>query len=124
MPRGGTDFGGEGELADAPVRAPLPQPGTERADRLPTSHDQHYGRCTRVTRFPDRESTSHPRVGRLAGMVKLTQTMVIDVPAGAVWRIVAGGFDRIGDWGTAVPSSAAWRCRCRQLTRRYRGGPA
>jgi hypothetical protein len=40
-------------------------------------------------------------------MVELTQTVVIDAPAEAVWRVVAGGFDRIGEWATAIPSSMA-----------------
>jgi hypothetical protein len=44
---------------------------------------------------------------RLVGMVELTQTVVIDAPAEAVWRVVAGGFDRIGEWATAIPTSAA-----------------
>jgi hypothetical protein len=44
---------------------------------------------------------------RLAGMVALTQTLMIDAPADAVWRVVAGGFDRIGDWATAIPASTA-----------------
>jgi Polyketide cyclase / dehydrase and lipid transport len=40
-------------------------------------------------------------------MVALTQTVLIDAPIEAVWRVVAGRFDRIGDWATAVPASTA-----------------
>lgn len=37
----------------------------------------------------------------------LTQTIVVQAPADAVWQVVAGGFDRIGEWATAIPSSSA-----------------
>jgi hypothetical protein len=37
----------------------------------------------------------------------LTQTIVVNAPADAVWRVVAGGFDRIGEWATAIPASTA-----------------
>jgi hypothetical protein len=40
-------------------------------------------------------------------MVEPTQTVVIDAEAEAVWRVVAGGFDRIGEWATAIPTSIA-----------------
>jgi hypothetical protein len=40
-------------------------------------------------------------------MVALTQTVVVQARADAVWRVVAGGFDRIGEWATAIPVSTA-----------------
>lgn len=40
-------------------------------------------------------------------MVALTQTTVVHAPAGAVWQVVAGLFDRIGEWATTIPASAA-----------------
>jgi len=40
-------------------------------------------------------------------MLELTRTVVIDAPADAVWQVVAGQFDRIGEWATAIPASAA-----------------
>jgi Polyketide cyclase / dehydrase and lipid transport len=39
------------------------------------------------------------------GMTALTNEIVIDAPAGAVWRVIAFEFDRIGDWATAIPAS-------------------
>jgi hypothetical protein len=42
-------------------------------------------------------------------MVELTQSIVVNAPAHAVWRVVAGGFDRIGEWATAIPASTACR---------------
>jgi len=40
-------------------------------------------------------------------MAKLSKQFVIDAPADAVWQVVGPGFDRIGDWATAVPASRA-----------------
>ena len=40
-------------------------------------------------------------------MFSLTDHIIIDAPADAAWQVVAGQFDRIGDWATAIPSSAA-----------------
>jgi hypothetical protein len=40
-------------------------------------------------------------------MVALTQTILVQAPAEAVWQVVAGGFDRIGEWATAIPASTA-----------------
>jgi hypothetical protein len=40
-------------------------------------------------------------------MVALTQTIIVHAPADAVWRIVAVGFDRIGEWAMAIPASTA-----------------
>jgi hypothetical protein len=51
--------------------------------------------------------TAHPAV-TLTDMVQLAQTIVVNAPADVVWRVVAGGFDRIGEWATAIPSSAAY----------------
>jgi hypothetical protein len=47
------------------------------------------------------------RAATLTNMVELTQTVVVNAPADAVWRVVAGGFDRIGEWATAIPASTA-----------------
>jgi hypothetical protein len=57
------------------------------------------------SRFPDRESTDGLRDATLRGMVALTRSIVVQAPADAVWRVVAGGFDRIGEWATAIPAS-------------------
>lgn len=40
-------------------------------------------------------------------MFELTRSVVIDAPPDAVWQVVAGRFDRIGEWATAIPASAA-----------------
>jgi hypothetical protein len=40
-------------------------------------------------------------------MPKLSKQIVVTAPAQAVWEIIGPGFDRIGDWATAVPSSTA-----------------
>lgn len=40
-------------------------------------------------------------------MPKLSRQIVVTAPAQAVWEIIGPGFDRIGDWATAVPSSTA-----------------
>jgi len=42
-------------------------------------------------------------------MTTLTSQIVIDTPAGAVWRVIAHQFDRIGDWATAISASMARR---------------
>ncbi len=59
------------------------------------------------SRFPDEESTGNPGHATLGGMQPLTSQIVIDAPADHVWAIVAHRFDRIGDWATAISSSAA-----------------
>jgi hypothetical protein len=43
-------------------------------------------------------------------MFSLTRSTIIDVPAATVWEVVADQFDRIGDWATAIPASAAAPC--------------
>jgi len=40
-------------------------------------------------------------------MPALTNSIVIDAPAEAVWQVVAHRFDRMGDWATAIRSSTA-----------------
>jgi hypothetical protein len=40
-------------------------------------------------------------------MFALTNHIIIEAPADAVWEVVAGRFDRIGEWATAIPASAA-----------------
>lgn len=40
-------------------------------------------------------------------MSVLSRRIVIDASAGTVWQVIAGRFDRIGDWAAAIPSSAA-----------------
>ena len=40
-------------------------------------------------------------------MSALTSAIVIDAPADRVWQVIAHQFDRIGDWATAIPASAA-----------------
>jgi hypothetical protein len=40
-------------------------------------------------------------------MPALTNSIVTDAPAEAVWQVVAHHFDRIGDWATAIPASTA-----------------
>jgi hypothetical protein len=40
-------------------------------------------------------------------MSALTSAIVIDAPAERVWQVIAHQFDRIGDWATAIPASAA-----------------
>jgi len=38
-------------------------------------------------------------------MSALRQHIVIDAPADTVWQVVAGRFDRIGEWAAAIPAS-------------------
>src|SRR5205814_1382951 len=73
----------------------------------PLHHDRHYVRWQGAVRFPDRESTSDAPAGHADGMVALTQAIVVHAAAEAVWQVVAGGFDRIGEWATAIPASTA-----------------
>lgn len=40
-------------------------------------------------------------------MFSLSDSIVIGAPAETVWQVVAHRFDRIGEWATAIPSSAA-----------------
>ena len=40
-------------------------------------------------------------------MQLLSSTITVDAPADHVWDILAHGFDRIGEWATVIPSSAA-----------------
>ncbi len=40
-------------------------------------------------------------------MSALTSAIVIDAPDDRVWQVIAHQFDRIGDWATAIPASAA-----------------
>jgi hypothetical protein len=42
----------------------------------------------------------------LTAMSALTHHIVIDAPADTVWEVLAGRFDRIGDWASAIPASA------------------
>ncbi len=39
-------------------------------------------------------------------MSALSRHIVIDAPADTVWEVIAGRFDRIGDWAAAIPASA------------------
>jgi carbon monoxide dehydrogenase subunit G len=39
-------------------------------------------------------------------MSTLTRQIVIDAPADAVWEVIAGRFDRVGEWATAIPASS------------------
>lgn len=39
-------------------------------------------------------------------MASLSNHVVIEAPADVVWEVVAHQFDRIGEWATAIPSSA------------------
>src|SRR6266545_1705961 len=41
-------------------------------------------------------------------MFELTRSVVVEAPAEAVWQVIADGFDRIGQWATAIPASAAY----------------
>jgi Polyketide cyclase / dehydrase and lipid transport len=40
-------------------------------------------------------------------MPKLSRQIVVSAPADAVWQVIGSGFDRIGDWATAIPASTA-----------------
>lgn len=57
--------------------------------------------------FPLRESTRFLGAAHSGGMTRLTNTIVVDVPAQRVWEEIAHRFDRIGDWATAIPASTA-----------------
>src|SRR5262245_25624582 len=41
----------------------------------------------------------------LTAMTDLTQHVVVNASAEAVWEVVAGRFDRIGEWAAAIPAS-------------------
>jgi hypothetical protein len=40
-------------------------------------------------------------------MPTFSKQIIVGAPAPAVWRVIGPGFDRIGDWATAVPTSTA-----------------
>src|SRR6266511_610288 len=40
-------------------------------------------------------------------MPKLSKQIIVAAPADAVWQVIGPGFDRIGDWATAIPASTA-----------------
>jgi hypothetical protein len=40
-------------------------------------------------------------------MSPMTNHVIVDAPAEAVWEVIAHRFDRIGDWATAIPTSTA-----------------
>jgi hypothetical protein len=40
-------------------------------------------------------------------MSMLTRQITVEAPADAVWDVVGRRFDRIGEWATAIPASAA-----------------
>src|SRR5262249_55527711 len=105
VPGGGSDLGRQGELADTSRLAPLPQPQPERTS--PTDHDQDYCSGPGFDRFPDEESTSPAPSHQRCGMPPLSSSITVDAPADHVWDIVAHRFDRIGEWATVIPSSAA-----------------
>jgi hypothetical protein len=37
----------------------------------------------------------------------LSKQIIVAAPADAVWQVIGPGFDRIGDWATAIPASTA-----------------
>jgi hypothetical protein len=45
--------------------------------------------------------------GQAGSMPEISLELIVDAPADAVWDVVGRRFDRIGEWATAVPSSAA-----------------
>jgi hypothetical protein len=40
-------------------------------------------------------------------MPELSVDLIIAVPADQVWNVIGPGFDRIGEWATAIPASTA-----------------
>jgi hypothetical protein len=54
-------------------------------------------------------------------MPQLSTDLVVAAPADAVWEVVGHRFDRIGEWATAVPASAALPALAPDLAP---GGPA
>jgi hypothetical protein len=56
-----------------------------------------------------RESPGGARLGTLWGVPKISKQLVIAAPADAVWQVLGPGFARIGEWATAIPTSAALR---------------
>jgi hypothetical protein len=40
-------------------------------------------------------------------MPKLSKQIIVAAPADTVWQVIGPGFDRIGDWATAIPASTA-----------------
>jgi hypothetical protein len=54
----------------------------------------------------------------------LRAATVIDAPADRVWQVIAYEFDRIGDWATAITSSALSSRRTGRWRGRWPGGYA
>jgi hypothetical protein len=40
-------------------------------------------------------------------MPRISKQFVVHAPADRVWELIGPGFDRIGDWATAIPTSTA-----------------
>jgi hypothetical protein len=40
-------------------------------------------------------------------MTELSTDLIVVAPADQVWEVIGPGFDRIGDWATAIPASTA-----------------
>lgn len=56
--------------------------------------------------FPGRESLRVSDSVMIGTMSSLTRQIVIDGPADTVWEVLAGRFDRIGEWATAILGSS------------------
>jgi hypothetical protein len=40
-------------------------------------------------------------------VAELSSDLIVGAPADRVWQVIGPGFDRIGEWATAIPSSTA-----------------
>jgi Polyketide cyclase / dehydrase and lipid transport len=58
-------------------------------------------------RFPAKESPCRRATRTLKGMPRLSKQIIVAAPAHAVWQVIGPGFDRIGDWATAIPAVTA-----------------
>ena len=57
-------------------------------------------------------------------MTELSTELIVAAPADQVWQVIGPGFDRIGDWATAIPTSTAIPTPpARPLTGIAGGGP-
>jgi hypothetical protein len=62
---------------------------------------------TRTPTIPSPGIAANTGDGHAHGMTELFTDLIVTAPADQVWEIIGPGFDRIGDWATAIPTSTA-----------------
>jgi hypothetical protein len=62
---------------------------------------------TWATTIPSPGIAAEAGDGHAHGMTELCTDLIVAAPADHVWEVIGPGFDRIGDWATAIPTSTA-----------------